>query len=124
MLMDFTSAHYEAFGPKTGWLIESLSCTAHCMYGHNLHSSVNLLISLFSLGKKVHCNHGHVVSRSEFQRRLGTANPKWSTLIEEMERTGEKPRTNPDGDVRIFVFTLDDVRGFYSHMNMSATRWS
>ena len=30
---------------------------------------------------------------------LSEANPEWKEFADELERTGRKPRTNPDGDV-------------------------
>ncbi|KAJ7130645.1 DHS-like NAD/FAD-binding domain-containing protein [Mycena epipterygia] len=49
----------------------------------------------------VHCKHGHVVDRTTFQDWLSAQNPQWKAFAEETERTGNKPRTNPDGDVAI-----------------------
>ncbi|KAJ7043724.1 DHS-like NAD/FAD-binding domain-containing protein [Mycena alexandri] len=49
----------------------------------------------------VHCKHGHVVDRMTFQHWLSAANPQWKAFADEAERTGNKPRTNPDGDVAI-----------------------
>ncbi|KAJ7879923.1 DHS-like NAD/FAD-binding domain-containing protein [Mycena olivaceomarginata] len=49
----------------------------------------------------VHCKHGHVVNRTTFQNWLSAANPQWKAFADEAERTGNKPRTNPDGDVAI-----------------------
>ncbi|KAJ7623146.1 DHS-like NAD/FAD-binding domain-containing protein [Roridomyces roridus] len=49
----------------------------------------------------VHCRHGHVVDRITFQRWLSEQNPEWQAFAEETERTGNKLRTNPDGDVAI-----------------------
>ncbi|KAJ7504279.1 DHS-like NAD/FAD-binding domain-containing protein [Mycena galericulata] len=49
----------------------------------------------------VHCKHGHVVDRFTFQNWLSAANPQWKAFADETERTGNKPRTNPDGDVAI-----------------------
>ncbi|KAJ6515030.1 DHS-like NAD/FAD-binding domain-containing protein [Mycena vitilis] len=49
----------------------------------------------------VHCKHGHVVDRTTFQNWLSAANPQWKAFADEAERTGNKPRTNPDGDVAI-----------------------
>jgi hypothetical protein len=30
---------------------------------------------------------------------LSESNPEWKVFADELERTGQKPRTNPDGDV-------------------------
>ena len=51
--------------------------------------------------QKVSCKHGHVIDRNTFQDWLGAANPKWEQFVEDLERTGRKLRTNPDGDVEI-----------------------
>ncbi|EKM50661.1 uncharacterized protein PHACADRAFT_213556 [Phanerochaete carnosa HHB-10118-sp] len=48
---------------------------------------------------KVHCSHGHIVDRDTFQDRLSVANPQWKAYMDELEATGQRPRTNPDGDV-------------------------
>ena len=49
--------------------------------------------------QKVHCSNGHVVDRDTFQDRLSAANPMWKAYMDELEATGQKPRTKPDGDV-------------------------
>ena len=53
----------------------------------------------FEFEKKVSCKHGHVVDRNVFQEWLANSNPRWSEFADELERTGQKLRTNPDGDV-------------------------
>ncbi|KAG8884156.1 hypothetical protein FRB99_004536, partial [Tulasnella sp. 403] len=50
---------------------------------------------------KVHCPHNHYIDRLHFQDTLSTLNPSWKAFADELERTGSKPRTNPDGDVDI-----------------------
>ncbi|KIY70585.1 DHS-like NAD/FAD-binding domain-containing protein [Cylindrobasidium torrendii FP15055 ss-10] len=50
---------------------------------------------------RVRCKNGHLVDRTEFQQALGAANPQWQEFLDEAERTGSQPRTNPDGDVAI-----------------------
>jgi NAD-dependent deacetylase sirtuin 4 len=52
--------------------------------------------------QKVHCKHGHVVDRNEFQDLLSATNPSWKALMDDLERTGQQPRTNPDGDASLF----------------------
>ena len=47
--------------------------------------------------------HGHVYDRETFQRWLSEANPRWAAYMDELENSGVKPKTNPDGDV-----VLDD----------------
>ena len=34
---------------------------------------------------------------------LSETNPEWKEFADELERTGQKPRTNPDGDVGVSV---------------------
>ncbi|KAI0079358.1 DHS-like NAD/FAD-binding domain-containing protein [Panus rudis PR-1116 ss-1] len=50
---------------------------------------------------KVHCKHGHIVDRNTFQDWLSAANPQWKEYSDNLEATGQKPRTNPDGDVPV-----------------------
>ena len=50
--------------------------------------------------KSVHCRHQHKIDRDEFQIMLSQHNPTWKAFTDQLERTGEKLRTNPDGDVR------------------------
>lgn len=59
--------------------------------------------TLFSLWQKVHCNHGHVTDRDTFQQWLAIANPRWKEFMDNLEVSGQKPRTNPDGDVSLLV---------------------
>ncbi|KAJ6619877.1 DHS-like NAD/FAD-binding domain-containing protein [Mycena sp. CBHHK59/15] len=61
----------------------------------------NGILELHGSLHHVHCKHGHVVDRSTFQDWLSAANPQWKAFADETERTGNKPRTNPDGDVAI-----------------------
>ncbi|KAF8216624.1 DHS-like NAD/FAD-binding domain-containing protein [Mycena galopus ATCC 62051] len=73
------------------------------------HRALNLLpgtknasiLELHGTLHYVHCKHGHTVDRTTFQHWLSAANPQWKAFAEEAERTGDKPRTNPDGDVAI-----------------------
>lgn len=57
------------------------------------------ILELHGTLHKVHCSHGHVVERNEFQDRLSAANPQWKAFADDLEITGRRPRTNPDGDV-------------------------
>ncbi|OAX39619.1 DHS-like NAD/FAD-binding domain-containing protein [Rhizopogon vinicolor AM-OR11-026] len=50
---------------------------------------------------RVHCKRGHVVPRDIFQDWLSASNPQWKAFVDNLERTGQKPRTNPDGDVEL-----------------------
>jgi NAD-dependent deacetylase sirtuin 4 len=52
-----------------------------------------------SVAQRVRCRRGHTVERSTFQDWLSAANLEWNAFVAELERTGQKPRTNPDGDV-------------------------
>ncbi|KAI0701488.1 DHS-like NAD/FAD-binding domain-containing protein [Cytidiella melzeri] len=63
-----------------------------------LYPYIAILTPLSTL-KKVHCNRGHGVERDTFQARISAANPQWKAFAEELEASGRKPRTNPDGDV-------------------------
>lgn len=48
--------------------------------------------------------HRHEQHRDEYQEQLGSMNPIWQEMSDEAERTGQRPRTNPDGDVcRFFI---------------------
>ncbi|KAG7093646.1 hypothetical protein E1B28_007308 [Marasmius oreades] len=59
------------------------------------------ILELHGTLHRVRCKHGHVVDRNTFQDRLSEANPKWLSFAREIERIGQEPRTNPDGDVAI-----------------------
>ena len=53
------------------------------------------------LAQRVVCRLGHKIDRETFQDRLSLANPRWKAFADEIERTGTKLRTNPDGDVAV-----------------------
>ncbi|KAG7445026.1 DHS-like NAD/FAD-binding domain-containing protein [Guyanagaster necrorhizus] len=57
------------------------------------------ILELHGTLHRVRCKHGHPVDRSTFQQMLSLANPQWKAFLDDVERTGNKPRTNPDGDV-------------------------
>ncbi|KAI0773316.1 DHS-like NAD/FAD-binding domain-containing protein [Trametes elegans] len=57
------------------------------------------ILELHGTLHSVKCSHGHQTDRQTFQDMLGAANPQWQAYAEELERSGSKPRTNPDGDV-------------------------
>lgn len=40
------------------------------------------------------------MDRETFQEMLSISNPYWKQFVDDMDERGEKPRTNPDGDVR------------------------
>ncbi|KAI5995551.1 DHS-like NAD/FAD-binding domain-containing protein [Pisolithus albus] len=54
------------------------------------------------------CFHGHVVDRDTFQDWISTYNPYWKDYVVGLEATGQKPRTNPDGDVELEGVSYDD----------------
>ena len=37
---------------------------------------------------------------------LSESNPEWKGFADELERTGQKPRMNPDGDVSVLGFEV------------------
>ena len=53
--------------------------------------------------QQVRCRRGHLIDRGTFQDWLSGANPRWKEFADDIERTGQQPRTNPDGDVRIHI---------------------
>ncbi|EIW66067.1 hypothetical protein TREMEDRAFT_70323 [Tremella mesenterica DSM 1558] len=58
------------------------------------------LLELHGTLAKVHClEHRHEQSRDDYQQELADMNPVWNEEAKEAERTGRRPRTNPDGDV-------------------------
>ena len=59
--------------------------------------------------QRVHCQHGHAVDRDGFQDMLSESNPEWKEFADELERTGRKPRTNPDGDVGAQVLGIPSL---------------
>ncbi|KIP02692.1 hypothetical protein PHLGIDRAFT_111785 [Phlebiopsis gigantea 11061_1 CR5-6] len=59
---------------------------------------------------KVQCSHGHIVDRQTFQDRLSAANPEWKVYMDELEATGQRPRTNPDGDVALEGIEYDTFK--------------
>lgn len=46
------------------------------------------------------------MDRDAFQDRLSAANPSWKAYIEELDAAGQRPRTNPDGDVSPFDLSV------------------
>lgn len=58
------------------------------------------IVELHGTLAKVHCLHAkHEQPRDEYQAQLAKMNPVWEEMALEAERTGVRPRTNPDGDV-------------------------
>ncbi|KAI5121746.1 hypothetical protein M0805_009035 [Coniferiporia weirii] len=66
------------------------------------------ILELHGTLRKVSCKRGHVVDRDLFQEWLAEANPRWADFIEDLECTGQKLRTNPDGDVAIEGASYED----------------
>ncbi|KIM90381.1 hypothetical protein PILCRDRAFT_812116 [Piloderma croceum F 1598] len=66
------------------------------------------ILELHGTLHKVRCKYGHVVDRQTFQNWLSTSNPRWKRFMDDVEQTGNKPRTNPDGDVALDGVSYDD----------------
>ncbi|KAL5500971.1 hypothetical protein ACEPAH_9358 [Sanghuangporus vaninii] len=66
------------------------------------------MLELHGTLHKVSCKHGHVVDRDLFQEWLANANPRWAQFVEDLERSGQELRTNPDGDVEIPGASYED----------------
>ncbi|KIL69301.1 hypothetical protein M378DRAFT_1054375 [Amanita muscaria Koide BX008] len=74
--------HHKAFLSKTAALNSRVL---------ELHGSLHRVV----------CRSGHVIDRETFQDRLSVANPEWKSFADNIEHTGTRLRTNPDGDVAI-----------------------
>lgn len=60
------------------------------------------ILELHGTLARVHCMaHRHEQHRDDYQEQLGRMNPLWQEMSDEAERTGQRPRTNPDGDVSL-----------------------
>ncbi|EJD52653.1 DHS-like NAD/FAD-binding domain-containing protein [Auricularia subglabra TFB-10046 SS5] len=70
-----------------------------------LHSRV---LELHGTLHRVHCRQDHLIQRDEYQIQLGLLNPEWADLEESFRRSGNKPRTNPDGDVELDGVSFDN----------------
>ncbi|RPD59059.1 DHS-like NAD/FAD-binding domain-containing protein, partial [Lentinus tigrinus ALCF2SS1-7] len=57
------------------------------------------ILELHGALHRVRCSHDHSIGRQKFQDMLAQANPGWKAFLDDLERTGARPRTNPDGDV-------------------------
>ncbi|ODN95300.1 hypothetical protein L198_04693 [Cryptococcus wingfieldii CBS 7118] len=58
------------------------------------------ILELHGTLAKVHClKHRHEITRDVYQEHIAKMNPVWDEAAKEAERTGNQPRTNPDGDV-------------------------
>lgn len=66
------------------------------------------ILELHGTLHRVHCKYGHVTDRDTFQDWISAHNPSWKDYVEELEATGQKPRTNPDGDVELEGVSYDD----------------
>ncbi|KAL1410821.1 hypothetical protein Q8F55_001764 [Vanrija albida] len=70
--------------------------------GHAAPLGPRPILELHGTLARVHClRGGHEQTRDAFQAALGAENPAWEAAAREMEETGNKPRTNPDGDVEL-----------------------
>ncbi|WWD19876.1 hypothetical protein CI109_104344 [Kwoniella shandongensis] len=60
------------------------------------------ILELHGTLAKVHClKHRHEQTRDSYQAEISELNPIWDHEAKEAERTGNRPRTNPDGDVEL-----------------------
>ncbi|KZT07293.1 DHS-like NAD/FAD-binding domain-containing protein [Laetiporus sulphureus 93-53] len=66
------------------------------------------ILELHGRLRSVRCSNGHLVQRDAFQERLSEANPQWKAFMGELEATGRKVRTNPDGDVELEGVSYDE----------------
>ncbi|ETW78651.1 hypothetical protein HETIRDRAFT_323334 [Heterobasidion irregulare TC 32-1] len=66
------------------------------------------ILELHGTLHKVHCNHGHGMDRDAFQDLLSAANPQWAEYMDDLEKKGQKPTTNPDGDVALEGVAYDE----------------
>jgi len=66
------------------------------------------ILELHGTLHRVHCRSRHTTPRQEYQQHLGSHNPYWNSLLNEFERTGTQPRTNPDGDVELEGVSFED----------------
>ncbi|OCH91524.1 DHS-like NAD/FAD-binding domain-containing protein [Obba rivulosa] len=78
---------------------------AHVWDQPRLHERI---LELHGTLHKVNCNHGHATDRGIFQDMLSAANPQWKAFADELELTGKRPRTNPDGDVVLEGVSFDE----------------
>lgn len=70
--------------------------------GHAAPLGPRPILELHGTLARVHClREGHEQTRDAFQAALAADNPQWDAAAKEMEETGNKPRTNPDGDVEL-----------------------
>ncbi|SJL04054.1 uncharacterized protein ARMOST_07412 [Armillaria ostoyae] len=86
-------------------VVNALPNTTHYALAALQHASVIPRL----ITQHVRCKHGHLVDRSVFQDMLSRANPRWKEFLDDVERTGKKLRTNPDGDV-----DAESLGAFYS----------
>lgn len=87
------------------WQVDNLHPKALSLLTSSLSQSApppsTQIIELHGTLAKVHClKHRHNQSRDSYQEEIAKLNPMWQAEAEEAERTGNRPRTNPDGDVR------------------------
>ncbi|KAF9045687.1 DHS-like NAD/FAD-binding domain-containing protein [Hymenopellis radicata] len=66
------------------------------------------ILELHGTLHRVRCKYGHLVDRAEFQDSLTSANPQWKSFLDDVQLTGNEPRTNPDGDVEQLGISYED----------------
>ncbi|KAG8780190.1 hypothetical protein FRC15_009691 [Serendipita sp. 397] len=95
-----TALHHHGFVHK---LITQNVDGLHSRSGFPMEDLLELHGTLFV----VRCRHGHEIDRDEFQNILSTMNPSWKAFVDEMAARGESLRTNPDGDVCLILYTME-----------------
>ncbi|TFL05219.1 DHS-like NAD/FAD-binding domain-containing protein [Pterulicium gracile] len=68
------------------------------------------ILQLHGTLHRVRCSSGHKVDRETFQEMLSISNPYWKQFVDDMDERGEKPRTNPDGDVALEGVSYDEYK--------------
>ena len=97
--MGCTTKPSSTFGTSRGGTRVSWSCTVLCTCVAHISSLPEAPLTSYVLLQRVRCSHGHTINRQKFQDMLAAANPQWKAFSDDLERTGARPRTNPDGDV-------------------------
>ncbi|WWC64846.1 uncharacterized protein I303_107460 [Kwoniella dejecticola CBS 10117] len=80
--------------------VDNLHRKAYSLISPNYDKSS--ILELHGTLAKVHClKHRHEQTRDVYQEDIARMNPVWDEESKEAERTGQRPRTNPDGDVEL-----------------------
>ncbi|WWC91974.1 uncharacterized protein L201_006927 [Kwoniella dendrophila CBS 6074] len=80
--------------------VDNLHRKAYSLLSPNYDESS--ILELHGTLAKVHClKHRHEQTRDIYQDEISRLNPVWDNEAKEAERTGRRPRTNPDGDVEL-----------------------